>query len=154
MHLSIPDIPDVRSSLKPLTFRLHSPQRAKLQYLSAVLEIDESKLTREGIELLFERHSKLLNKRFSPDAIFDEFEKNLDSVKLCDLVPELLALDQNFDLFVTTREKILERFKARVAQLAECEEPRSRLVPSFAVSWGETTRQAAARLVKQASKLR
>lgn len=148
MPLSIPDIPDTRSSLKPLTVRLHPQQRIKLQYLSAILEFDESKLTREAIELLFEKHSKLLDKRFSADAIYNEFERRLDEVRLSDLVPELLALDKNFDLFFVIREKILERFKVRVAQLAEREEPRSRLVPSFKISWGETTKEAAARLVK------
>jgi hypothetical protein len=153
MALSIPDISDARSSLKPLTVRLHPQQRVKLQYLSAILEFDESKLTREAIELLFEKHSKMLDKRFSADAIYDEFERRLDSLRLSDLVPELLTLDRDFNLFFTTREKVLERFKARVAELALQDEPRSERVPSFKISWGETTKEAAARLVKCATNL-
>lgn len=145
--LTIPDIPNVRAPLKPLTFRLSSTQRTKLQYLAAIRGIDESQLVRDAIEFLFHENADLLSKRFSPEMIFGEFERRIDRVTLAELTPELLTL--NPDDHSPTRRKILEVFKRRVAELAVKDGPSLQLSSPFQLSWGETTHAAAERLIQE-----
>jgi hypothetical protein len=142
--LVVPDIPDVRAPLKPLTFRLSSADRARVRHLSAVLGIDESKLIRGSIEILFHKHADLLSERFSPEAVLEEYEKRIDRLTLAEMTPELLALGPKDHR--RTKSKIIDRFKRRVVEIVSQPGTASESMPTVTLSWGETPIEAAARI--------